>query len=471
MSMAALEAFCEQSRKTGNASSLHAPGRAARRVVEEARESLAHSLDARPSEVIFTSGGTEADNLAIKGMFWGRRAQKPGCNRVLISSIEHHAVMDPAFWLAEYEGASIVQLSVDSTGVVDLGALAEELAAHKDSIALVSVMWANNEVGTIEPVREVARLAHRYGVPFHTDAVQAVGQIPVSFAQSGADALTLTGHKLGGPVGVGALLATRDLAIEAVQHGGGQERGIRSGTLDTPGIRAFAVAVAEAVANQEAHAARMASLRDQLIAGIRAAVPDAILRGPEPARAGVSTVGAVAPGSTARELAAEPSSTARVVAVAPGSTAREMAAEPNHALPVILRGGHGPESQNLADANTGRLSQHREVRRSKPPVPDPAITRIPGNVHFTFPGCEGDSLIYLLDAAGIAASTGSACTAGIPQPSHVLLAMGVPEDEARGALRFTLGEATTESDVTAVIQAIPAIVERARLAGLAGSRQ
>nr|WP_261376427.1 cysteine desulfurase family protein [Isoptericola variabilis] len=395
MSPAALEAFVAEARRTGNASSLHSAGRAARRAVEESRETVAAALGARPSEVVFTAGGTESDNLAIKGVFWGRRRTDPRRTRVLVSAVEHHAVLDPAFWLAGHAGAEIVLLPVDGDGRLDLDALRAELAAHADEVALVSVMWANNEVGTLQPVREVVRLAHQHGIPVHTDAVQAVGQVPVDFAASGVDALTLTGHKLGGPVGVGALVARRDLPLEAVLHGGGQERGVRSGTLDVPAIRAFAAAVAEAVEHREERAATMAALRDELVAGVRRAAPEAVLRGPDPA------------------------------------------------------------------AVTGAPS-------SGTPASSPA--RLPGNAHFTFPGAEGDSLLYLLDSAGVQASTGSACQAGVPQPSHVLLAMGVPEVEARGALRFSLGATSTRADVERLLAVLPQVVDRARAAGLASPR-
>ncbi|SKC34850.1 cysteine desulfurase family protein [Krasilnikoviella flava] len=382
MSRAALEAYVAEAGRPGNASSLHSAGRAARRVVEESRESVAAALGARPSEVIFTAGGTEADNLAIKGIFWGRRRQDPRRTRVLVSAVEHHAVLDPAFWLAGHAGAEIVLLPVDDDGRVDLAALRAELAEHSDEVALVSVMWANNEVGTLQPVRDVVRLAHQHGVPVHTDAVQAVAQVEVDFAASGVDAMTVTGHKLGGPPGVGALLARRDLPIEAVLHGGGQERGVRSGTLDVPAIRSFAVALAETVAARPERAATLAALRDALVAGVRAADPEAVLRGPDPAS------------------------------------------------------------------------------------DDGAAARLPGNAHFTFPGAEGDSLLYLLDSAGVQASTGSACQAGVPQPSHVLLAMGVTELDARGALRFSLGATSTRHDVDRLLAALPQVVERARAAGL-----
>ncbi|MEN1975307.1 cysteine desulfurase family protein [Cellulomonas sp. P4] len=365
--------------RTGNPSSLHAAGRAARRVVEESRERLAAALGARPSEVLLTGGGTEADNLAVKGVFWARTAQDPARRRVLVSAVEHHAVLDPAFWLAEHAGAEIVLLPVDDEGRVRLDVLRDDLAEHGDATALVSVMWANNEVGTLQPLADVVALAHAHGVPVHADAVQAVGQVPVDFAASGLDALTVSGHKVGGPVGVGALLARRDLGLVPVLHGGGQERGVRSGSLDVPAIAAFAVAVERAVAARPETAARLGALRDALVAGVREAVPGAVLRGP------VDAAG-----------------------------------------------------------------------------------RLPANAHFTFPGCEGDSLLYLLDSAGVECSTGSACQAGVPQPSHVLLAMGLEEGDARGALRFSLGWPSTRADVDALLAALPGAVERAQAAGLAG---
>ncbi|MEU4363998.1 cysteine desulfurase family protein [Promicromonospora sp. NPDC023987] len=397
MSAAALAAFVAVAQRTGNASSLHSAGRTARRTVEEARETLAKALGARPSEVIFTSGGTEADNLAIKGIFWGRRAQDTRRSRVLVSAVEHHAVLDPAFWLAGHAGAEIVLLPVDGEGRLDLDALRAELAAHADETALISVMWANNEVGTLQPVRDVVRAARPYGIPVHTDAVQAVGQTEVDFTESGVDAMTVSGHKLGGPVGVGALLAKRDLALDAVLHGGGQERGVRSGTLDAASIAAFGVAAHHAVGCMPERSARLAALRDDLVARVRAAAPTAVLRGPEPK----------------------------------------------------------PHAVHDSGASRG---------------PQEPVDRLPGNAHFTFPGAEGDSLLYLLDSAGVQASTGSACQAGVPQPSHVLLAMGVPETEARGALRFTLGATSTAADVDRLVTALPQVVARAQAAGLVSGR-
>ena len=379
----ALAAMTDELAQAGNASSLHTSGRRARRVVEESREQLAAVLGAGPSEVLFTAGGTEADNLAIKGLFWARQAADPRRRRVLASAVEHHAVMDPVEWLGSHEGAEVVWLPVDAVGRVHPDGVREAIQDDPDAVALVSVMWANNEVGTIQPVAQIAAVAHEFGVPMHSDAVQAVGQLDVQFAASGLDCLTVSGHKIGGPGGVGALLARRGLDLVPLQHGGGQERGARSGTLDAPAIRALAVAAEVAVAGRERLAERLAALRDELVDVVLAAVPDAVLRGD----------------------------------------------------------------------------------------PDPA-GRLPGNAHFTFPGCEGDSLLYLLDARGVECSTGSACQAGVPQPSHVLLAMGVSPEAARGALRFSLGWSSTEGDVAALGEAIGAAVDRARRAGLtAGVRR
>ena len=371
----AIAAMTAELAHIGNPSSLHNAGRRARRVVEESREQIAEAYGARPSEVVFTGGGTEADNLAVKGLYWARRDERPQRRRVLVTQVEHHAVLDSAQWLASHDGADVSWLPVDGTGLLRPESLRAAVDADPDSAALITVMWANNEVGTIQPIAELASVAHERGIPFHTDAVQAAGQVPVNFATSGADALTITGHKIGGPVGVGALLLGRGIEPVPVMHGGGQERDVRSGTLDAPAIAAFAVAAQIAVKRQEEEAARLAGLRDELIARVLAAVPDAILNGAPP----------------------------------------------------------GP----------GRL---------------------PGNAHFSFPGCEGDALLMLLDAKGIACSTGSACTAGVAQPSHVLLAMGADEARARGSLRFSLGSTSTRADVEAVGEVIAEVVDRARRA-------
>ncbi len=376
----AVAAMTAQLTRLGNPSSLHASGRAARRVVEESRETIAQALGCRPGEVVFTSGGTESDNLAVKGLYWARHGQDPRRTRILSSSVEHHAVLDPLHWLAEHEGADVELLPVDRLGRLDLDALRESLERDPSTVALVSLMWANNEVGTVQPLAEVVELAHAHDIPVHTDAVQAVGQVPVDFAACGVDALTLTAHKAGGPYGVGALVVRRDVEVTPQLHGGGQERDIRSGTIDTPAIAGFARAVELAVKHQPDHAARVAALRDDLVRRIQEQVPDAQVNG-----------------------------------------------DPETGL------GH----------------------------------RLPGNAHLTFPGCEGDSLLMLLDARGIACSTGSACSAGVPQPSHVLLAMGRDDVQARSSLRFSLGHTSTQADVDALGAAIAPVVERARAAGVA----
>jgi cysteine desulfurase len=364
-------------RQVGNASSLHAAGRRARRIAEESRESVAAALGARPSEVVFTSGGTESDNLAIKGIYWARRASDPRRRRLLVSAVEHHAVLDSAQWLVAAEGATVTWLPVDDAGRVTPDALRAAIADNPDDVALVSVMWANNEVGTVQPVAELAQVATEHGIPLHTDAVQAVGQLPVDFTASGVAALTVTGHKLGGPIGIGALLLGRDVECTPVLHGGGQERDVRSGTLDVPATAAFATALTVAVAQRPGRSARVAQLRDDLVRRVRDVVPDAVLNG------------------------------------------------------------------------------------------DPTLrveSRLPGNAHFSFPGCEGDALLMLLDARDIECSTGSACSAGVARPSHVLLAMGHDEARARSSLRFSLGHTSTAADVDALAAAIGPVVERARLA-------
>ncbi|MDX6275301.1 MAG: cysteine desulfurase [Frankiales bacterium] len=372
----AVDALVAELGRLGNASSLHAPGRDARRVVEESRERMAAALGARPSEVVFTAGGTESDNLAVKGLFWARRAADPRRCRILASAVEHHAVLDSVLWLAEHEGAQITWLPVDAVGRVAPEALSAALADAGD-VALVTVMWANNEVGTVQPIAQLADIARSFGIPFHTDAVQAVGQLPVDVGAAGVDALTLAGHKLGGPVGSGALVLGRDVAATPLLHGGGQERDVRSGTLPVAAVASLAVAVELAVKRQVEEAERIGGLRDDLVRRVLQAVPEAQLNGD------------------------------------PGS--------------------------------------------------DLAL-RLPGNAHFSFPGCEGDSLLLLLDARGIACSTGSACSAGVARPSHVLLAMGHAEARARSSLRFSLGHTSTAADVDALIEALPAVVERARRA-------
>ncbi|MEV6275652.1 cysteine desulfurase family protein [Nocardia sp. NPDC051832] len=377
---AAIEAMTAALARPGNASSLHGSGRAARRMLEEARESIAADLGARPSEVIFTSGGTESDNLAIKGIYWARRDSEPRRTRIVSSAVEHHAVIDAIEWLEQHEGAHVTWLPVDADGVVAPRVLRAALAEHADEVALVTVMWANNEVGTIQPIRELTSVAQEFGVPMHSDAVQAAAQLPIDFAASGLSAASFAGHKIGGPHGVGILLLGRQVPCVPLLHGGGHERDLRSGTSDTAAAVGFATALHQAVAELPTRAMELAALRDELIDRVSDAVPEAVLNGP--------------------------------------------------------RDGH----------------------------------RLPGNAHFRFPGCEGDSLLMLLDAAGIECSTGSACNAGVAEPSHVLIAMGVEPWEARGSLRFSLGHTSTRADVNALVQVLPQVVERARAAGLAGAK-
>ncbi|HEX4443299.1 MAG TPA: cysteine desulfurase family protein [Galbitalea sp.] len=384
-----LRAYVDAMSVVGNPASIHSQGQNAKRMLEESRELVAASLGANPIEVTFTSGGTESINLAIKGLFWARNsaegrqkalsdasegpsAAPHGHPRVLIAAGEHHATIDAAEWLGHYEGAIVEEVPIDSVGRIDLAALERMLG---DDVALVSILLANNEVGTIQPVERVIGLAAVHGVPVHVDAVAAYGYIPIDFHAMGAAALSVSAHKIAGPVGVGALLIARSAKVIPLLHGGNQQRS-RSGTQDAAGAVAFGVAAKLATSDIAARQAHLGDLRDRLIAGIRSTVPDALLRG------------------------------------------------------------------------------------------DP-VDRLPGNVHFTFPGCEGDSLLFLLDVAGFSVSTGSACQAGVPESSHVLISMGLSPSDARGALRMTLGESTTEADIDALLAALPDAVTRASTAGMA----
>ena len=380
----AIEAMTDALATVGNASSLHTAGRAARRRLEESREMLAARLGARPSEVIFTAGGTDSDNLAIKGIYWARRDADPVRRRIITTAVEHHAVLDAVQWLADHEDAEGTYLPTGADGAVTPAALREVLGEYGPQVALVSIMWANNEVGTIMPIAELAAVAAEFDVPMHSDAVQVIGHVPVSFGAIGLSAMSITAHKFGGPTGVGALLLRRDVECVPLMHGGGQERDVRSGTLDVAGAVAMATAADIAVESLDVNADRLRALRDRLIDGVLGSVDGAHLNG------------------------------------------------------APIRGTDGEQ-------------------------------RLPGNVHFTFDGCEGDSLLMLLDANGIECSTGSACTAGVAQPSHVLLAMGADAARARGSLRLSLGHTSTAADVDAVLRVLPAVVTRARQAALASS--
>lgn len=360
---------------SGNPSSLHASGRRARRLVEEAREQVAQVLGCRPAEVIFTSGGTESDNIALKGIAWDQRKKDPKRTRVLISAIEHHAILDPAHWLNDDDGFQVEYIPVTKTGIVTPEALIKIINNDFDSVAVVSVMLANNEVGSINDIAALVKVTSGTGVRFHTDAVQAPTWLEVNFDQLGVCAMSLSGHKVGGPHGVGVIIMSRDCNVTPLIHGGGQERDVRSGTLDVPAIVAFAQALKISAERRFDQVNRISKLRDQLVIQVKAIAPDAIYNGDE---------------------------------------------------------------QN----------------------------RLANNAHFTFPGCLGDSLLMLLDAQGVECSVGSACSAGVPQPSHVLLAMGADEDAARCTLRFTLGHNSTEQDVKDLIEHLPAAIQRAKRAGV-----
>lgn len=370
----AIEAYASSLGIVGNPSSIHSQGQNAKRMLEEAREQVAASLGCDPIEIVFTSGGTESVNLAVKGMFWARNNgvlgshSSPPRRRILVPRGEHHATIDAVEWLERDEGAIVEWLPIDASGRISLSSLADSLARH-DDVALVTLLWANNEVGTIQPVAEIVALAAAHGVPVHADAVSAYRHLPIDFAASGLAALSVSAHKIGGPLGIGALVLSRAASVVPLIHGGGQQREVRSGTQDVPAAIAFGVAARHPAPQLTGH-------RDRVIAGVRRAVPSAVLRG------------------------------------------------------------------------------------------DP-VDRLDNNAHFTFPGCEGDSLLFLLDASGVSVSTGSACQAGIPEPSHVLAAMGLPEAEARGALRITVGHTTTEADVDAFIAALPDAFARAGRAGFA----
>lgn len=382
----AIAAYADALGVVGNPASIHSQGQAAKRMLEEAREQIAVTVGCDPIEVVLTSGGTEAVNLALKGIWWSRNraADRPV---ILAPGGEHHATIDTLEWLEQHEGAEIGWLPLDEDGLVRPDVVAGALESYGDRVALITLLWANNEVGSIQPVSAIAALAAAHGVPVHLDAVAAYGYLDTDFAAvraasgsaggAGLVAMSVSAHKIGGPVGVGALVLSRSASVEPLLHGGGQQRQVRSGTQDVAGAVSFAVAARHAAASRDAEAVRLSALRDRLIDGILSAVPSARLNGP---------------------------------------------------------------------AGSGRL---------------------PGNVHFAFAGCEGDSLLFLLDMAGVSVSTGSACQAGIPEPSHVLRAMGRSELEARGALRVTLGHTTTDADIDALLSALPSAYAQASRAGLA----
>jgi cysteine desulfurase len=370
-----LERYTKTLAQIGNPASVHSFGQSSRQLLEEAREQIARSLDCDRNEVVFTSGGTESDNLAVKGLYWQRHAENRNRTLIISSSAEHAAVLDSVNWLVSEQGAEAYFVAMDENGVLDLEDLERVLRERADQVALISLMWANNEIGVVHPIKKITALASKYDIPVHSDAIAALGHIPVDFKDSGLSAMTITGHKLGSPVGVGALILSRKQKVTAVLHGGGQERNLRSGTPDAAAADAFALAVEEAVREQETLAVSHGKLSARLVAGVKLCAPDV----------------------------------------------------------------------KVSSENVERLSN---------------------NVHFRFPGCLGDSLLFLMDLNGVSISTGSACAAGVSSPSHVVLSLGADADEAMGTMRITLGHNSTEADIDAFLEAFPKAHEGAKKAGL-----
>lgn len=370
-----INGYLAQLQVVGNPSSVHGSGQSARQVVEDARDRLAKAIDCHRSEVLFTSGGTESNNLAIKGLYLAAVKADPGRNVVITPGTEHHAGIEPVEWLESAEGAEVQWMPVDGQGVPNIEWLADYLAQNGQRVAVISLMWVNNETGLISPIQEITELAAKYGIPVHSDAVAAFGHIPLSFRTSGLTTMAISGHKFGAPVGVGALIVSRNAKLAVLSHGGGQERGIRSGTLSSALAYAIGEAAALAVSDLEVVRTRLTGFADQIVEAVRQAAPESIF-------------------TRGDQLGFE------------------------------------------------------------------------GVIHFTFPDCSGDSILFLLDTAGVNVSTGSACRAGVAQASHVLMAMGRSEDEARGSLRISLGYSTTAEDVAGFIAAFPAAYLGARKAGL-----
>ena len=365
----AIAALTDAIKKLGNASSLHSAGRSVRKDLEQAREQIAQAIDCAPSEVIFTATGTEANNLAIKGLYW--LGVKKNKKVIITSTFEHHAVADPITWLAEHEGAQVVAIDVDRNGFVDLKQLATRVEEHKNNIALISIMHANNEVGTIQDINQVVKIAG--DIPVHSDCVQSFGKVELSFKKLGVTAATISAHKIGGPLGVAALILRKGLDIEPVLHGGGQERDLRSGTFNAPGIISFAAAAANAVDNRKERELKIRELKSELIQTIKKNISDAWV--------------------------------------------------------------NGDQAKSL-----------------------------PGIVSITFPKTDSEGLLLLLDGEGIACSTGSACSAGVQRPSHVLIAMGLTEDETTSTLRFSLSYSNTINEIAKLGSVIATVVARSKAA-------
>ena len=369
ISDSALTALTNQAKKLGNASSLHSAGRSVRKDLEAAREEIAKAIDCAPSEVIFTATGTEANNLAIKGLYW--KAIKEGKNLIITSTFEHHAVMDPILWLAEHEGAKVIEIDVDKNGMVDLDKLKQVVIDNKDKISFISIMHSNNEVGTLQDIAQIVKVAG--DIPVHSDCVQSFGKVELSFKELGLTAATISAHKIGGPLGVAALILKRGLDIEPILHGGGQERDIRSGTFNAPSILAFAAAATESASQFKDRSVVVRKLKQSLIEVVEKNVSDAWVNGDQ-------------------------------------------------------------------------------------------TNSLPGIVSITFPRSDSEGLLLLLDSEGIACSTGSACSAGVQRPSHVLLAMGLSEDETTSTLRFSLSHSNTIAEIEKLGAVIASVVERSRAA-------
>lgn len=376
-----IELYAQELGRIGNPSSVHTFGQDARTVVEEAREELARAVVANRSEIVFTSGGTEADNWAIKGLFWQRNSEGVERKVILSALTEHHAVIDTIEWLEKNQGAEAVWIPVGHDGLVDKKWLTEYLEANHENVALITLMWVNNETGVTTDIQSITRIAKPYKIPVHSDAVAALGHIPITFAASGLACMSITGHKVGAPVGTGALVVSRDTKIDSLFHGGGQERGIRSGTLNAAGALAFA------------RAATMS---------VRELVP----------------------------------------------MLNQWSVFKRRILEFL------EDHPELGGKVTGSLEH-----------------RTPNNIHVVFDGCAGDSLLYVMDSAGVSVSNGSACTAGVTSASHVLLAMGYDEEHASGGVRVTFGYNTTAEDIEAFLEVLPRAVTSARKAGFVHSHE
>jgi cysteine desulfurase len=371
MSPEVLAVYTDALAVVGNPSSIHSFGQSARQMVEESREAIALAVNADRNEVIFTSGGTEGNNLAVKGIYWERNKEFTLRKKIVSAYTEHHAVIDAIEWLEKHEDAEAIWVPVSEEGEIDFDWYRNYLSEHSDEIALVTFMLANNETGIISDLKKFVALAKEHGIPTHSDAVAAFGHMPIDFAELGLDTMAISAHKVGGPVGVGALLVSRSTKITSLIQGGGQERGIRSGTLNAAGAKAFAFAAEKALKSMDSHNLHTRKLVEQIRQTVAQQIPGA----------------------------------------------------------RFSRGGQ---------------------------------PGLPHNAHFTFEDAKSDSLLFLLDQAGYAASAGSACQAGVARPSHVLLAMGRTEAEANGTLRFTVSDSTSEAEVRQLLEILPDIVATAR---------